>query len=125
MIDPEKLPDIQPDKRRFWLLRALTVALFVAGLALLIYGGVVGSLAYYGTKNGAESTRLLESAAQAIAAIVGGFLAMAVGQVFRVVIAIEENTRLIAFHTRPRPRAPEPPRRPMMPPPPEREKMRF
>ena len=122
MIDPDKLPDIQPDKRKFWLLRFLTVALFFAGLALVVYGGAIGALAYWGTKSG-ETARLIEAAAQSLAGIVGGFLAMAVGQVFRVVIAIEENTRLTAFHTRPRPRAPEPPRRPVGPAPHEREQV--
>lgn len=125
MIDPEKLPDIQPDKRKFWLLRALTVALFFAGLALIVYGGALGALAYYGTKNGGETTRLIDSAAHVLVAVLGGFLAMAIGQVFRVVIAIEENTRLVAFHTRPRPRPPEPPRRPMPMSPQEREHSRV
>jgi hypothetical protein len=125
VIDPEKLPDIQPDRRKFWLLRFLTVALFFAGLALIVYGGALGALAYYGTKNGGETNRLIESAAHVLGAVIGGFMAMAIGQVFRVVIAIEENTRLVAFHTRPRPRPPEPPRRPMAMSPHEREHSRV
>ena len=113
MIDLEKLPDIQPDKRKFFLLRFLTGALFLAGLALIVYGGALGALAYYGTKNGAETQRIVDAMAHVLASVVSGFLMMAVGQVFRVIVAIEENTRLIAFHTRPRPRPPEPPKRPM------------
>lgn len=123
MIDPDKLPDIKPDKRKFWLLRGLTWLLFLGGLAAMAYGGLLGALAYYGTKNGAEMTRLVDAAASVIVAVVGGLLMMAVGQVFRVMIAIEENTRLIAFHTRPRPRPPEPPRKPVAAPVREREKV--
>jgi hypothetical protein len=126
VIDPEKLPDIQPDKRKFWLLRVLTVALFFGGLAAILYGGGLGALAYYGTKNGAETPRLVEAAAQVLIAVLGGFLMMAIGQVFRVILAIEENTRLVAFHTRPRARGPiEPPRRPMPMGAHEREHMRV
>lgn len=125
MIDPDKLPDITPDKRKFWLLRFLTGALFLGGLAMILYGAGLGALAYYGTKNGTETARLVESAALVLAAVVGGLLMMAIGQVFRVIMAIEENTRLVAFHTRPRPRPPEPPRRSMGPTPHEREHMRV
>ena len=125
MIDPEKLPDIQPDKRKFFLLRFLTAALFFAGLALIAYGGLLGALAYYGTKNGAETSRVVDAMAQVLTSVVSGFLMMAIGQVFRVVLAIEENTRLIAFHTRPRPRPPEPPKRPMPVSEREREQMRV
>jgi hypothetical protein len=125
VIDPEKLPDIQPDKRKFWLLRFLTVALFFVGLAMVVYGGAIGALAYWGTKGGNESGRLIEALSHVLLALVGGFFAMAVGQVFRVVIAIEENTRLVAFHTRPRPRPPEPPRRTMPAPQAEREQVRL
>lgn len=123
MIDPDKLPDIKPDKRKFWLLRGLTWLLFLGGLAAMAYGGLLGALAYYGTKNGSEMTRLVDAAASVLVAVVGGLLMMAIGQVFRVMIAIEENTRLIAFHTRPRPRPPEPPRKPVAAPVREREKV--
>jgi hypothetical protein len=125
VIDPDKLPDIQPDRRKFMLLRVLTVALFFGGLAAILYGGALGALAYYGTKNGTETPRIVDAAAQVLVSVLGGFLMMAIGQVFRVIIAIEENTRLVAFHTRPRPRsAAEPPRRTMVPPS-EREHMRV
>lgn len=123
MIDPDKLPDIKPDKRKFWLLRGLTWLLFLGGLAAMAYGGLLGALAYYGTKNGSEMMRLVDAAASVLVAVVGGLLMMAIGQVFRVMIAIEENTRLIAFHTRPRPRPPEPPRKPVAAPVREREKV--
>lgn len=125
MIDPDKLPDITPDKRKFWLLRFLTGALFLGGLAMILYGVGLGTLAYYGTKNGGETARIVEAAAPVLVSVVGGFLMMAIGQVFRVILAIEENTRLVAFHTRPRPRPPEPPRRPVGLPPQEREHMRV
>ena len=125
MIDPDKLPDITPDKRKFWLLRFLTGALFLGGLAMILYGAALGALAYYGTKNGAETARIVEATANVLIAVVGGFLMMAIGQVFRVIMAIEENTRLVAFHTRPRPRPPEPPRRHMGVSPQEREHMRV
>lgn len=123
MIDPDKLPDIKPDKRKFWLLRGLTWLLFLGGLAAMAYGGLLGALAYYGTKNGSEMMRLVDAAASVLVAVVGGLLMMAIGQVFRVMIAIEENTRLIAFHTRPRPRPPEPARKPVAAPVREREKV--
>lgn len=125
MIDPDKLPDITPDKRKFWLLRFLTGALFLGGLAMILYGVGLGTLAYYGTKNGGETARIVEAAAPVLVSVVGGFLMMAIGQVFRVILAIEENTRLVAFHTRPRPRPPEPPRRPVGLSPQEREHMRV
>ena len=116
MIDVEKLPDIQPDRRKFWLLRVLTVALFFGGLAAICYGGALGALAYWGTKSGTETTRIVDAAAQVLVSVVGGFLMMAIGQVFRVIIAIEENTRLVAYHTRPRARGhAEPPRRHVVP----------
>lgn len=121
MIDPDKIPDIRPDRRKFWLLRALTWLLFVSGLGAVIYAVAWGALTYYATKNGAEGHRAIAEVATVLIAGIGGFLTMAVGQVFRVVLAIEENTRLIAFNTRPRPRPPEPPRRPM----PERERVQV
>jgi uncharacterized ion transporter superfamily protein YfcC len=122
MIDPDKIPDIRPDRRKFWLLRALVWLLFVAGLAALAYAGLVGTLAYYATKNGSEVSRLYGESAHVLIAAIAGILTMAVGQLFRVIMAIEENTRLIAFNTRPRPRAAEPPRRSVVPQ--DREQMR-
>lgn len=116
VIDPDKIPDIRPDRRKFYVLRFLNLLLFVAGLVAVAYGALHGLLAYYGTHNGAEFPRFMDAMAGVIVAVVGGLLTMAIGQVFRVLVAIEENTRLIAFHTRPRPRPPEPPRRPIEPP---------
>jgi hypothetical protein len=123
VINPDKLPDIRPDRRKFILLRVLTWLLFLGGLGAVIYGGTIGALAYYGTKNGQETVRIVDALASVILSVVGGLLTMAIGQVFRVLIAVEENTRLIAFHTRPRPRPPELPRRPLETP--MREHMRV
>jgi len=107
VIDPDKVPDIRPDKRKFWLLRGLSWLLFLGGLAALAFGCVHGALAYYGTKNGAEFQRILGSTAYVLVSVTVGLMMMGVGQVFRVIMAIEENTRLIAYHTRPRQRPPE------------------
>lgn len=123
VIDPEKIPDIRPDRRRFWLLRFLNWLSLLVGLVAVAYGCLLGAVAYYATKNGGELPRMMEVAPTVLIAVIGGVLTMTVGQVFRVIIAIEENTRLIAFHTRPRPKPPEPPRRPAVPP--VREQMRV
>ncbi|HEY9724627.1 MAG TPA: hypothetical protein V6D47_21675, partial [Oscillatoriaceae cyanobacterium] len=87
MIDPDKIPDIRPDRRKFWLLRALSWTLFVAGLGAVIYAVLWGALTYYATKDGAESHRAIAEIATVLGAAIGGFLTMAVGQVFRVVLA--------------------------------------
>ncbi|MDB5097140.1 MAG: hypothetical protein JWM80_1561 [Cyanobacteria bacterium RYN_339] len=100
MIDPDKFPDIRPDRRRFWGLRLLAWGLTLGGLALFTFGAAHGTLAYYATKNGAEMERIYQALAYVIAASAGGLLLTGVGQAFRVVLAIEENTRVIAYHTR-------------------------
>ena len=123
MIDPDKIPDIRPDRRRFWLLRILNWVSLLVGLVAVCYGSLLGAVAYYATKNAGELQRMMEVAPTVLISVIGGVLTMTVGQVFRVILAIEENTRLIAFHTRPRPKPPEPPRRPA--PPPVREQMRV
>ena len=104
MIDPDKIPDYRPDRRRFWVLRLLAWAMTLGGLALLAVGGGQGWLAYYATKNGGEISRLYQALAYTVGAVAGGLLLMGVGQAFRVVLAIEENTRIIAYHTRSRAR---------------------
>lgn len=109
MINPDRIPDIRPDRRRFHFLRALAWIMGLGGLAGVVYGAALGALAYYGTKNGTEGERLLMALGAALLAVLGGLVMIGIGQVFRVVIAIEENTRLTAFHTRPRPA--KPPRR--------------
>lgn len=103
MIDPERIPDIRPDRRRFHFLRVLAWLMALGGAAGVAYGVALGALAYYGTKNGLEGDRLLSALGLALLAALGGLVMMGFGQVFRVAIAIEENTRLTAFHTRPRP----------------------
>lgn len=123
MIDPDKIPDIRPDRRKFWLLRLLNWLSLLAGLSAVAYGVLLGALAYYATKNGTELQRIMAVAPTVLVSVIGGVLTMTIGQVFRVVLAIEENTRLIAFHTRPRLRPPEPPRRAT--PAPVREQMRV
>ncbi len=67
-----------------------------------------GALAYYGTKNGLELERIVNAAQLFGGSLGGGLVMLLIGQAARVLLAIEENTRLIAFHTRPRPRPPEP-----------------
>jgi uncharacterized membrane protein YeaQ/YmgE (transglycosylase-associated protein family) len=110
MIDPEKFPDFRPDRRRFWGLRLLAWGMTLGGLGLLCFGAMHGTLAYYATKNGAEMERIYQALAYVVGAVAGGLLLTGVGQAFRVVLAIEENTRLIAYHTRARTRPAEEPR---------------
>jgi hypothetical protein len=107
VIDPDKLPNIRPDKRRFWVLRILAWTLSLGGMALVLAGAGHGALAYYATKNGAEMARIYQALAYVGGAVAGGLFLTGVGQAFRVVLAIEENTRLIAYHTRSR-KAPAP-----------------
>jgi hypothetical protein len=102
VIDPDKLPNFRPDKRRFWVLRILAWALSLGGMALVLAGAGHGALAYYATKNGAEMGRIYQALAYVGGAVAGGLFLTGVGQAFRVVLAIEENTRLIAYHTRQR-----------------------
>ena len=102
VIDPERIPEIRPDRRRFWLLRGLCWLFFFAGLALFIFGGFHATLVYYGTKNGAELDRIVRESAYILASLLTGLLLMTVGQVCRVVIAIEENLRIVAYNTRAR-----------------------
>jgi hypothetical protein len=117
MIDPDKFPDFRPDRRRFWVLRLLAWALTLGGLALFAFGAAHGTLAYYATKNGAEMARIYQALAYVGAAIAGGLLLTGVGQAFRVILAIEENLRIIAYHTRQKskPAAPEEPRQRAVP----------
>jgi hypothetical protein len=107
LIDPDKFPDYRPDRRRFWGLRLLAWGLTLGGLALLCFGAAHGTLAYYATKNGAEMARIYQAATYVVGSVAGGLLLTGVGQAFRVVLAIEENTRLIAYHTRAKTRPPE------------------
>lgn len=98
--------DRRPDKKKFWLLRFLTGLLLVCGLLAVAYGLTIGALAYYGTKNGSETGRIVDALAGVVVAVVGGVLTMAIGQVFRVILAIEENTRMLAHLARMRPGPP-------------------
>lgn len=101
--EPSSPSDRRPDKKKFWLLRFLTGLLLLCGLLAVAYGLAVGALAYYGTKNGSETGRIVDALAGVVVAVVGGVLTMAIGQVFRVILAIEENTRMLAYLARMRP----------------------
>lgn len=107
MIDPDKLPELRPGRLRFWALRLLAWTMTLGGLGLIAVGAAQGWLAYYATKNGAEVARIYQALTYTVGAIATGMLLAGVGQAFRVFIAIEENTRLIAYHTRPRAKPPE------------------
>lgn len=89
---------------RFWTLRFLAWTFVAAGLVGLGFGLAHGVLAYYATKNGAELERIVTAGSWFGACVAGGLVAIVIGQSVRVILAIEENTRLIAFHTRPRAR---------------------
>lgn len=115
MVDPDKLPDFRPDRRRFWGLRFIAWIMTLGGLALLAVGTGHGWLAYYATKNGAEMARIYQALTYTVGALAGGLLLTGVGQAFRVVLAIEENTRLIAYHTRAKQKPPEEPRQRTVP----------
>jgi hypothetical protein len=106
-LNPDKFPDVRPDRLRFWTLRVLAWLLSLAGLGAIGFGLAHGALAYYGTKNGLELERIVDAATLFGGSLGGGLGLLVVGQAMRVLLAIEENTRLIAFHTRPRPRPPE------------------
>lgn len=103
-LDPDNFPDVRPDRQRFWTLRILAWTFVAAGLIALGFGLAHGLLAYYATKNGAELERIVSAGSWFGACVLGGFVAIVIGQIVRVLLAIEENTRLIAFHTRPRAR---------------------
>lgn len=96
-VDPERFPDVRPDRVRYWLLRLLVLLLTVIGLAAIILGLAHGALAYYATKNGAELERAASALTLSASAVAGGFLLLIVSQISRVLIAIEENTRMLAF----------------------------
>ena len=103
-LDPDRFPDVRPDRTRFWTLRVLAWTFVAAGLIGLGFGLAHGLLAYYATKNGAELERIVTAGSWFGACMAGGLVAIVIGQIVRVLLAIEENTRLIAFHTRPRAR---------------------
>lgn len=98
-MDPERFPDVRPDRVRYWLLRILILFLTVGGLAAIVMGLAHGALAYYATKNGAELDRAASAFINSAAAMSGGLLLLIIAQISRVLIAIEENTRLVAFYT--------------------------
>lgn len=98
-LDPDRFPDVRPDRLRFWTLRLLAWVFVGGGLVALGVGLAHGWLAYYATKNGGELERVVGAASWFLAAAMGGLVAIAIGQIARVVLAIEENTRLIAFNT--------------------------
>ncbi|MEB3329707.1 MAG: hypothetical protein VKQ33_10790 [Candidatus Sericytochromatia bacterium] len=103
-LDPDKFPDVRPDRIRFWGLRVLCWAFSLAGLGAIAFGLGHGALAWYATKNGAEVERAASALVLGGGAIGGGLALLFVSEVARVVLAIEENVRLSAFHGRPRPR---------------------
>lgn len=89
-------------------MRVLAWGFTLLGLGALGFGLAHGALAYYGTKNGLELERIVGAAQLFGGSLGGGLVLLVIGQLARVLLAIEENTRLIAFHSRPRPRPPEP-----------------
>ena len=91
---------------RFWTLRVLAWGFTLLGLGAMGFGLAHGALAYYGTKNGLELERIVSAATLFGGSVGGGLVLVLFAQSARVLLAIEENTRLIAFHTRPRPRGP-------------------
>jgi hypothetical protein len=103
-LDPDKFPDVRPDRIRFWGLRVLCWLFSVTGLAAVAFGLGHGVLAWYATKNGAEVERAASALQVGGGAIVGGLLVLFFTQLARVLLAIEENVRLSAFHGRPRSR---------------------
>jgi hypothetical protein len=103
-LDPDKFPDVRPDRIRFWGLRVLCGVFSVAGLAAIAFGLGHGVLAWYATKNGAEVERAAGALQIGGGAVVGGLVVLFVTQLARVLLAIEENVRLSAFHSRPRSR---------------------
>ena len=106
-LNPDNFPDVRPDRLRFWTLRILAWGLTLLGLGAVGFGLTHGALAYYATKNGLEIERIVNAAQLFGGSLGGGLLMILIGQVCRVLLAIEENTRLAAFHLRPRGRAPE------------------
>lgn len=102
--------DAQPDSWRFWSLRALVLLMLLGGLAAFAFGLLHGAVAYYATKNGRETARFVQEATLFLGGCTSGLILMGMSQVCRVVMAIEENTRWIAHHTRPRLRPAEAPR---------------
>lgn len=107
-LNPDNFPDVRPDRLRFWTLRILAWALTLGGLGMIGFGLTHGALAYYATKNGLELERIVNAAQLFGGSLGGGLVMVLIGQASRVLLAIEENTRLIAYHTRARARAPEP-----------------
>lgn len=100
----------QPDGWRFWTLRALILLMLLAGLAALAFGLLHGAVAYYATKNGRETARFVQEATLFLGGTTAGMILLGMSQLCRVAMAIEENTRWIAYHTRPRLRPTEAPR---------------
>ena len=88
-------------------MRGMVLLMGVGGFALAFFGGGLGALAYHGTKHGAEAGRALEALPQAGLAVAAGLVLMALSQALRVLLAIEENTRLTAYYTRIRARVAE------------------
>jgi hypothetical protein len=103
-VDPERFPDVRPDRVRYWLLRLLVLLMTVAGLAVIVLGLAHGTLAYYATKNGAELERAAHALSLSAGAVAGGLALLLIAQVSRVLIAIEENTRMMAYQNRSRQR---------------------
>lgn len=99
-LDPDKFPDVRPDRIRFWGLRALIWLFTLLGLGAVTFGLGHGALAYYATKNGAEVERAASALLIGGGAIGGGLILLFVSQLARVVLVIEENARLIAFQGR-------------------------
>lgn len=96
--------------------------MLLAGLAALGFGLLHGAVAYYATKNGRETARFVQEATLFLGGTTAGMVLLGLSQLCRVAMAIEENTRWIAYHTRPRLRPAEParPARPSAPMPAER-----
>ena len=92
-LNPDKFPDVRPDRLRFWTLRILAWTFSLLGLGLVGFALAHGALAYYGTKNGLELERVVNAATLFGGACGGGLLLLVIGQAARVLLAIEENTR--------------------------------
>ncbi|MEB3223889.1 MAG: hypothetical protein VKS61_17580 [Candidatus Sericytochromatia bacterium] len=101
-LDPDKFPDVRPDRIRFWVLRVMCWTFSLVALAAITFGVGHGALAWYATKNGAEVERAANALIIGGGAIAGGLLLLFAVQLARVQLAIEENTRLTAYHSRPR-----------------------